>query len=125
IEKRDNGVMEITINRPDRFNAADERLHFELGQIWADIDGDPSVRAVIITGAGKAFSAGGDMEMEQRTMGDYARVAHTLEDARNIVVNIANCDKPIISAINGVAVGAGLAVALMADISVIGEKVRF
>jgi enoyl-CoA hydratase len=119
------GVLLVTINRPERFNAADERLHAELGRVWLDVDRDPETRVVIITGAGKAFSAGGDIEMEMRTMGNYERIVATLEDARNLVLNIANCGKPIISAINGVAVGAGLATALMADISIIADNVRF
>lgn len=124
-ERRDRGVLLITINRPEKYNAADERLHFELGQVWLDVERDQETRVAVITGAGKAFSAGGDINMERRTMGDYVRIAQTLEDARNLVLNIVNCNKPIISAINGVAVGAGLATALMADISIIGEEVRF
>jgi enoyl-CoA hydratase len=124
-ERRDNGVLVITINRPEKFNAADEQLHEELGRVWLDVQRDPETRVAVITGAGKAFSAGGDIEMEHRTIGNYERVSRTLEDARNLVLNIVNCDKPIISAINGVAVGAGLATALMADISIIGEDVRF
>jgi enoyl-CoA hydratase len=124
-ERRDNGVLLITINRPEKFNAADEQLHYELGQVWLDVSRDTETRVAVITGAGRAFSAGGDIEMERRTMGNYDRIAQTLEDARHLVLNIVNCDKPIVSAINGVAVGAGLATALMADISIIGEDVRF
>ena len=125
LERRDNGVLLITINRPEKYNAADERLSYELAQVWLDVDRDPETRVAVITGAGKAFSAGGDVEKVHRTMGDYVQIAQTLEDARSLVLNMVNCDKPIISAINGVAVGAGLATALMADISIIGEEVRF
>ena len=124
-ERRDHGVLLITINRPDKFNAADERMHWELGHVWLDVAEDPDIRVAVITGAGKAFSAGGDIEMERRNAGDLDRIIHTMKDARDIVYNIINCDKPVISAINGVAVGAGLAVALLADISIIGEEVRF
>ena len=124
-ERPSDGVLLITINRADKYNAADERLHYELGQVWLDVERDQQTRVAVITGAGKAFSAGGDVEMERQTMGNYARIGQTLEDARNLVLNIVNSNKPIISAINGVAVGAGLATALMADISIIGEEVRF
>ncbi len=124
-ERRDNGVLLVTINRPEKYNAADEKLHHELASVWVDVQHDPATRAVVITGAGKAFSAGGDIEMERRVMGNYSRTAENLEDARDLVLNIVNCEKPIVSAINGVAVGAGLAVALLADISIIGEDVRF
>src|SRR3954447_17131598 len=124
-ERRDNGVLLISINRPEKFNAADERMHHEFGKVWLDVAADPETRVAVITGAGKAFSAGGDIEMERRIHADFAEVVHTMYDARDIVLNIVNCDKPIISAINGVAVGAGLAIALMADISIIGEEVRF
>jgi len=124
-ERRPNGVLLITINRPDKYNAADERLHHDLARVWLEVDADDDTRVAVITGAGKAFSAGGDIEMERRTQGNFEAVAHTMRDARDIVLNIVNCEKPIISAINGVAVGAGLAIALMADISIIGEEVRF
>src|SRR4051794_5474614 len=124
-ERRDNGVLLITINRPEKLNAADERMHHEFAQVWLDVAADPDTRVAVITGAGKAFSAGGDIEMERRIHADFPEVVKTMYDARDIVLNIVNCDKPIVSAINGVAVGAGLAMALMADISIIGEEVQF
>lgn len=118
------GVLRITINRPERFNATNELLHAELGRVWLDVDRDADTRAVVITGAGKAFSAGGDLEMIQNDAGNFSRIAVLSKEIRDIVYNIVNCEKPIISAINGVAVGAGLAVALMADISIIAEDAR-
>jgi enoyl-CoA hydratase len=124
-ERRSNGVLLITINRPEKYNAADEILHRELGSVWLDVQRDDETKAAVITGAGKAFSAGGDADNSQRNMGNYTRIGQNLEDSRNLVLNLVNCDKPVISAINGVAVGAGLAVALLSDISVIGEDVRF
>jgi enoyl-CoA hydratase/carnithine racemase len=124
-ERRANGVLLITINRPEKYNAADERMKDELTQVWLDVNRDAQTRVAVITGAGKAFCAGGDIDKEQRVAGAYRRIASTLEGGRDLVLNMLNCDKTIISAINGVAVGAGLATALMADISVIGEDVRF
>ncbi len=119
------GVLFITINRPEKLNAADEALHDEFGRVWLDVGRDPETKVAVITGAGRAFSAGGDIEMERRTIGNFDKVAETMRQASAIVYNMVNCDKPIISAINGVAVGAGLAVALMADISIVAEDVRF
>src|SRR5437763_5099618 len=119
-----NGVLLATLNRPDVLNATNARIHWELTQIWKTIDDDPVVKVVLVTGAGKAFSAGGDMEMIEQMAGNSAAVAQAMREAGDIVYNMINCDKPIVSAINGVAVGAGLAVAIMADISIMAETAR-
>lgn len=123
-ERRANGVVLITINRPEVLNAANDRLHWELGQVWLTFDADPEARVAVVTGAGRAFSAGGDLEMVENNTRDPKRLARVLREASNIVYNMINVDKPIVSAINGVAVGAGLAVALLADISIIAENAR-
>jgi enoyl-CoA hydratase len=124
IERKEHGILLITINRPDRLNATDNRLHWELSRIWLDVGDDPEVRVAVITGAGKAFSAGGDLEMIEGYNRNLNTIAGVMKEAGDIVYNIANLEKPVISAINGVAVGAGLAVALMADISIISESAR-
>jgi enoyl-CoA hydratase len=123
-ERREHGVLLITIDRPEKLNATDERLHSELAGVWRDVARDPDAAAVVVTGAGRAFSAGGDLEMVERMSGDYRRVAAMAGEAAELVLSMIDCEIPIVSAINGTAVGAGLAVALMADISVIGEGVR-
>ncbi len=123
-EPREDGVLLITINRPERYNAADEVLHRELGRVWREVAEDPDVRVAVITGAGRAFCAGGDLEMLAQMTTSYARVAGQLREASDIVYNMVGCEKPIISAINGIAVGAGLTVALLADISVIAAEAR-
>lgn len=123
-ERHDNGVLLITINRPDRYNATNDVLHRELSLIWRDVNDDPDVRVAVITGKGNAFSAGGDMQMLERLTTDYDELTVQLDEASTIVYDMINCRKPIISAINGVAVGAGLTVALMADISIIAEEAR-
>ena len=120
-----DGVALLTINRPEKFNATDANLHNELSRIWIDIGNDPNIRVAVITGAGTAFSAGGDFDLIEQSIGNSAVIAETMEEARNIVHNLINLDKPVISAINGVAVGAGLAVALLADISIASDKARF
>ncbi len=123
-EQRDNGVLLITINRPDKYNAADETMHGELARVWKDVACDPSTRVAVVTGAGKAFSAGGDLAMVRRMAGSYPRVTHMLNEMSDLVYNMVNCEKPIISAINGVAVGAGTVVALLADIAICADDAR-
>jgi enoyl-CoA hydratase len=123
-ERREYGVLLITIDRPERMNATNERLHTELAGVWRDVADDEQTRVAVITGAGRAFSAGGDLEMIQKMAGDYRRVAAMASEAAALVTNMLDCEKPIVSAINGTAVGAGLAVALMADISIIAEDAR-
>ncbi|HUJ04717.1 MAG TPA: enoyl-CoA hydratase/isomerase family protein [Streptosporangiaceae bacterium] len=124
VERRDNGVLLITMNRPEVYNAADEQMHSQLAAVWTDVSRDPQTRVAVITGAGKAFSAGGDLAMVQRMAGDFDRTAHMLGEMSDLVYNMTNCEKPIISAINGVAVGAGLVVALLADISICAQDAR-
>ncbi len=123
-EKKPHGVLLITLNRPDKFNATNKRLHWELTQIWGDIGNDPEVRVAVVTGAGKAFSAGGDISNLDDEAGTFENTVRTIKEASDLVYNIINLDKPVISAINGVAVGAGLAVALIADISIMAEDAR-
>ena len=121
-ERLPNGVLKITINRPEAMNGVNDRLHMELGRIWRDIGDDPETRVALITGAGRAFCAGGDLVGQD--LADYERVTRLLKEARDIVYNMINLDKPIVSAINGWAIGAGIAVALLADVSVASDKAK-
>jgi len=124
-EHRPNGVLLITINRPEVLNATNGRLHWELTKVWGVVAEDAKTKVAIITGAGdKGFSAGGDLEWVATMVHDSAVVANVLQEAGDIVYSMLACDKPIISAINGVAVGAGLAVAMLADISIMAEEAR-
>jgi len=120
-----NGVLTITINRPEVMNATNARLHWELTQIWDTVAADDDTNVVVVTGAGKAFSAGGDLNWVESQVGDPAGVQRIQKEAADIVYRLLALEKPVISAINGVAVGAGLAVALMADISVMSETAKF
>jgi len=123
-ERRPHGVVLITINRPEVLNATNDRLHWELTQVWLTLDADEGARVAVVTGAGRAFSAGGDLDMVDANARDPKRLARTLREASDIVYNMINLDKPVISAINGVAVGAGLVVALLSDISIMSETAR-
>lgn len=124
-ERRDHGILWITINRPEKLNATDAATHNALSRIWLDINEDPDTRVAVITGAGTAFSAGGDLDWIDTMIENYDGMRVALKEAGDIVYNMTRCEKIIISAINGMAVGAGLAVALMADISVIADDARF
>jgi enoyl-CoA hydratase len=123
-DRRDDGVVVITLNRPDVLNAANVRMHREMSEVWAVVDEDDAVRASVVTGAGRAFSAGGDLEMIEQMTVDYEATLVQWRDAGAIVEQMLLARKPIVSAINGVAVGAGLAVALLADVSIMGESAR-
>jgi enoyl-CoA hydratase len=123
-ERLEHGVLRMTLHRPERLNAAHEPMHTELARVWTDIHRDPDTRAVVVTGAGSAFSAGGDLGMVQRLAGNYPAVIAMLQETQELVHNMVDCDTPIVSAINGTAVGAGLVVALLADVSIAAEGVR-
>ncbi len=105
-------------------NAANERLHRELSQVWSVVDADDSVAVSVVTGAGRAFSAGGDLAMVERMTTDHDAVVEQWRDAAAVVEEMLASVKPIVSAVNGVAVGAGLAVALLADVSIVGSSSR-
>ncbi|MGB6125376.1 MAG: enoyl-CoA hydratase/isomerase family protein [Gordonia sp. (in: high G+C Gram-positive bacteria)] len=117
-ERRDNGVLLVTLNRPEKYNATNETMHAELARVFPEISADPLTRVAVVTGAGKAFSAGGDLAMVQAMAGDHERVASMLDEMSRLVYGIIDCNKPIVAAVNGVAVGAGTVVALLSDISI-------
>ena len=117
-------LLRVVMNRPDKLNAADAEMHAELTEIWRVIDADPSVNAVLLTGAGKAFSAGGDLDLVEKMIADFDTRMRVWKEARDMVYNLINCDKPVVSAINGAAVGAGLVLAILADISIAAKSAR-
>src|SRR5437899_3875381 len=117
-------VLRITMHNPGRLNSADATMHRELVEIWRDIDADPGVSAAILTGAGKAFSAGGDFDMIGNIIDDFSTRAGAWKEARDLVYNLVNCSKPVVSAMRGPAVGAGLVCGLLADISIASKDAR-
>ena len=116
-------VLRITMDN-GRMNTADDVMHAELADIWRDVDRDPTVNAVVITGAGKVFSAGGDFAMIQQAIDDFDARARQWKEAREIVYNVINCSKPVVSAMRGVAVGAGLVCGMLADVSIATKDCR-
>jgi len=122
-ETHQSGVLEVVFDGPG-LNAVDEETHRQIPAIWPVIDQDPAVRAVVVRGAGKAFSAGGSFDLIDAQINDYATRMRVMQESRDLFYNIINCSKPIVSAIHGPAVGAGLVVALMADISIAARNAR-
>lgn len=117
-------VLRITLNHPEKLNSLDLSSHGQLAEVWKDVDADPDVNVAIVCGAGRAFSAGGDFAMVERIRTDFNTQVRVLRECRDLVYNVINCAKPIVSAIHGPCVGAGLATALMADISIAGRSAR-
>lgn len=116
-------VLRITMDN-GKMNTADAVLHGELADIWRDVDRDPGVNAVILTGAGAVFSAGGDFAMIRDNIENFEDRARQWKEARDIVYNLINCSKPVVSAMRGVAVGAGLVCGILADISIATKDCR-
>lgn len=116
-------VLRIAMDN-GRMNTADAVMHAELAQVWTDVAADPSVNAAIITGAGAMFSAGGDFGMIQEMMASFETRTRVWKEARAIVYNMVDCPKPVVSAMRGVAVGAGLVCGLLADVSIATPQCR-
>jgi enoyl-CoA hydratase len=124
LERPAEGVLRIVMSAPGRLNAADAGMHRDLAGIWTEVDRDPQVRAVIVRGAGEAFSAGGDLDLVSEMAEDHAVRVRVLREARDLVYNLVNCSKPVVSAMAGPAVGAGLVVGLLADVSIAARSAR-
>jgi enoyl-CoA hydratase len=122
-ERPHPGVLRIVLDAPN-LNAVGPEAHRDLADVWLTIDRDPDARVALVTGAGKAFSAGGSFELIEQTVSDYAARTRVMREARDLVFNVINCSKPVVSAIHGPAVGAGLVVGLLADVSVVGRSAR-
>ncbi len=118
-----SGVLHIVLDGPN-LNAVGPDAHRELADVWVAVDKDPRVRVALLSGAGKAFSAGGSFDLIDGIVGDYAFRTRVLREARDLVRNIIECSKPIVSAIHGPAVGAGLVAGILADVSVVTRSAR-
>jgi enoyl-CoA hydratase len=122
-DRPDPGVLRVTLDGPG-LNAVGPEMHRHLADVWLTVDRDPEVRVAVIRGAGKAFSAGGSFDLLNDLTTDYAVRTRVMREARDIVLNVINCSKPIVSAIHGPAVGAGLVVALLADVSIAARSAK-
>ena len=122
-EPNENGVLNLVLDSPG-LNSVGPQMHRDLADIWPVIQRDPQVKVVLVRGEGKAFSSGGSFDLIDETMGDYEGRIRIMREARDLVLNLVNFDKPVVSAIRGPAVGAGLVVALLADVSVAGRTAK-
>ena len=120
----DAGVLEIVMGEEGKLNAADATMHRELAEVWRDVDADPQTRVAILRGAGRGFSAGGDLALVEEMANDFDARARVWREARDLVYNLINCSKIVVSAMHGPAVGAGLAAGLLADISIAAKDAR-
>jgi enoyl-CoA hydratase/carnithine racemase len=121
IEHR-GSVALVTMNNPEGRNAFSDAMHVAMREVWEHLALDASVRSVVLTGAGKAFSAGGNIPGFIRDYEDPQRRRETMRNARRLLEAIAECPKPVIAAVNGPAVGLGCSVAVSCDIVLIAES---
>jgi enoyl-CoA hydratase len=117
-------VLRLTLRARGRLNAVSGTMHRELASVWRTIGDDDETRAVIVRGADGTFSSGGDLDLVREIASDHATRVRVFHEARDLVYNVINCPKPIVSAMTGDAVGAGLAVGLLADISIATPNAR-
>src|SRR5262245_47466030 len=122
IRRLEPGILEIAMGEEGKLSTATARLHKELADVWLDVDRDPDTRVVILRGIGKGFSAGGDLAMVEEITKDFAARARVWREARDLVYNIINCSKMVVSAMHGPAVGAGCIAGVVAAGSIGSEK---
>jgi enoyl-CoA hydratase len=117
------GVAVVTFNRPHKANAVDDTMHSELSTVFADAQDDGRVRAIVLTGAGRTFSAGGDESSDRQYATTTGRTP--IDEARHIVDDVIALTKPLIAAVNGHAIGLGAVLASLSDVSYIAETAKF
>jgi enoyl-CoA hydratase len=121
----DGPVAIVTLNRPDALNAASAELHHAITHVWAGLADDNRLRSVVLTGAGKAFSAGGDLDLLQGMVDDPQLRSEILSEAAELVQAVAAFPVPIVAAVNGPAVGLGCSLASLCDLLVMEEQAFF
>ena len=124
LDRPEQWILRITLRAPGKLNAVDAEAHAQLATVWQAVDRDPDTRVVVVRGADGAFSSGGDLRLVEEIARDWQTRLRVFHEARDLVYNIIDCRKPIVAAIDGPCVGAGLAVALLADISVAAPTAR-
>jgi enoyl-CoA hydratase len=117
-------LLEVVISQPGKLNAVSAQGHAELAEVWRDIDRDRDTDVVLLRGDGGVYSAGGDLDMIKDIASDWNYRMKAWKEASDLVYNVVNCSKPIVSAMEGVAVGAGLSAGLLADVTVVGRNTR-
>jgi enoyl-CoA hydratase len=124
IRRLEPGILELAMGQEGKLATVPAGMHKELADIWIDVDRDPETRVVILRGVGKGFSAGGDLAMIEDITRDFGARVRAYQEARDMVYNIINCSKMIVSAMHGPAVGAGLVAGILADVSIAARGAR-
>jgi enoyl-CoA hydratase len=125
IEHDDDGVVVVTLNRPEALNAADQEMHTAISKLWGELEATPNVRAVVLTGAGRAFSGGGDLQNLQNMVDSVELRRMVMAESAVIVRTMVGFSAPIVSAVNGPAIGLGCSLASFSDIVVMEEDAYF
>ncbi len=118
----DGAVRIVRLNRPEQLNATNHELHKALADLFAHIQNDDEARAVVLTGNGRAFSAGGDFDYLDQLASDTELRRESLEDGKRIVVNMVRCRVPVVAAVNGPAVGLGCSLVALSDVVFMAES---
>jgi enoyl-CoA hydratase len=124
LDRPEEWILRITLRNPGKLNAVGNEAHGQLANVWRAVDRDAETRVVLVRGADGVFSSGGDLDLVEDIASDWQTRVRVFHEARDLVYNIVDCRKPIVAAIEGHAVGAGLAVALLADISLAAPSAR-
>lgn len=117
-------IATVTMNQPEKLNAVDERMHAELARIFIDLNNDPDIDVVVLTGAGRAFSSGGDIDWMQLMIDEPSRFEKTAREGKQIIFSLLDCEKPIIAKLNGHATGLGATIALFCDVIFASERAK-
>jgi enoyl-CoA hydratase len=125
LTERNGRIVTVTMNRPHVRNAADIIMHNELSRVFDDLNRDPECAVIVLTGAGKAFSAGGDIDSMLEKTKDQTLWVDTIIEARKIFYSMLECEKPIIARVNGAASGLGATLAVYSDIVIAAESASF
>lgn len=124
VEQDAQGVALVTLNRPEKRNAVSDQMHRELEDIFVDLAGDDAVRAVVLTGAGSAFCAGGDVEAMKTGAFRPSGPAVPFHQVRRLINNLLDVEQPIVAAVNGDGAGLGATLPLFCDVIVMAETAR-
>ena len=123
-DRPEDWILRLTLRTPGKLNAVGHEAHAQLAALWRVVDRDPETHVVVVRGADGAFSAGGDLDLVEDIANDPATRLRVFHEARDLVYGIVDCSKTVVAAIDGPCVGAGLAIALLADISVAAPSAK-
>jgi len=118
----DGPIRIVRLNRPENLNAINEELHFGLTQVFPQLSDDNEARVAVVTGNGRAFSAGGDFDLLDRMANDRVLRRDTIAEGRDLVMNMIRCRVPVVAAVNGPAVGLGCSVIALSDVVYMAES---